>query len=198
MTANGSYVLYGVAGDIEVRVTRDGYQEQRKSLQVTGHQRLDFDLILSRPRDEIAGTYILAVTASNECQARLREEARKRTYTALVTQTGPRLTVTLQGATFYAERGRTFNSFSGIVEPHRVTFQPIEPFDYYIYFVYPDVLEQLTPTTWFFFGGSAATAVSRDGLSGTLNGAIGTSEGLPTSRSIVSCRSSEHGFTLSR
>jgi hypothetical protein len=47
---NGAYRLYGVSGDTEVRVTRDGYQEQRKKFQVTSHQTLDFDLVLTRPR----------------------------------------------------------------------------------------------------------------------------------------------------
>jgi len=109
----GEYVFWGVAAAIEVRVTRDGYQEQRKSLQITSHQTLDFDLIPSRPRAEVAGTYTLTVTAAAGCRAMLPEGARIRTYTAAVRQDGPRLTVTLEGPRFYSQGTRLLNSFRG-------------------------------------------------------------------------------------
>ncbi|MGH9313112.1 MAG: carboxypeptidase-like regulatory domain-containing protein [Vicinamibacterales bacterium] len=199
VTANGAYRLYGVSGDTEVRVTKDGYQEQRKSLQVTSHQTLDFDLILSRPRDEVAGTYTLTVAAAAECRAALPEEARIRTYTAVLSQDGPRLTVALEGSKFLVAGGRTLNSFGGTVEPNRVSFKLSEFYSYYYYYL-PDVLEELTATTFLAVSGSATTTVSPTGLSGTLNGPIETLQGVGSGRfdRVTSCRSTGHQFVLSR
>ncbi len=199
VTASGAfYRLYGVAGDIEVRVTRDGYQELRKSLQVTGHQTLDFDLVLARPRDEVSGTYTLTVTAA-ECSAALPAEARIRTYSAVLGQDGPRLVATLAGAKFYMDRDRSHNSFRGRVEPDRVTFQLSGPYDYYGHFYFPEVLEELDSTTFLTVSGSAVTTVSPRGLSGTLNGPVETLR-LASGRlePVTSCRSTGHRFVLSR
>jgi hypothetical protein len=49
-TANPLYRLYGVAGDTEIRVTKNGYREERKRIQVTGHETLDIELVPSTPR----------------------------------------------------------------------------------------------------------------------------------------------------
>ncbi|MGH9200604.1 MAG: carboxypeptidase regulatory-like domain-containing protein [Vicinamibacterales bacterium] len=201
VTANGGYRLYGVAGDIEVRVTADGYQEQRKRLQVTSHQTLDFDLILSRPRPDVSGTYTLTVTAAPECRAALPAETGIRTYTAVVGQGGPRLTVTLEGSRFFVDRGRTFNRFGGTVEPSGATFYVTGPDDFYYSSYGLDVVELLTDTTFFAFSGSAATTVSSAGLSGTLTGPIETLQSTTTPgrfERIASCRSTGHQFVLSR
>lgn len=200
LTNSVGYRLYGVSGDIEVRVTREGYQEQRKNLQVTTHQKLDFDLALSRPRDEVAGTYTLTVTAAAECRSELPEEARIRTYTAVVEQDGPRLTVSLEGSTFATGYGRTFNSFHGTVEPNRVTFllNGYYAHDFYLYL--PDVVEQLAAPTLFSVSGSVVTTVSPAGLAGSLDGVIETLEDLSPGKfqRIASCRSSGHQFVFSR
>lgn len=200
LTNTVGYRLYGVFGDIEVRVTLAGYQEQRKSVQVTSHQTLDFDLILSRPRDEVSGTYILKVTAAAECHAVLPEEARIRTYTAVLKQDGPRLTVTLEGSKFVVDGSRTLNSFRGTVEPNRVTFVLNGYFADVFYLYLPDVLEQLSTPTLFSVSGSAVTAVSPAGLSGTLSGTIETLQSISVGRfqTIASCRSDGHQFVLSR
>jgi hypothetical protein len=195
---NGGYRLYGVSGDIEVRVTRDGYQEQQKSLQVTGHQRLDFDLILSRPRDQVAGTYTLTVAAAAECRVSLPEEAGTRKYTAVLRQDGPRLTATLEGATFALVTGRPLNSFAGAVEPNRVVFHLNEFYEYYNYL--PDVLEQLTTPTFLAISGSAVTTITSSGLTGTLDGPIETLQLTSSGRyqRIAACDSPAHQFVLSR
>jgi Big-like domain-containing protein len=200
LTNSVGYRLYGVSGDIEVRLTQDGYQEQRKSLQVTTHEKLDFDLVLSRPRDEIAGTYTLTVTAAADCRSELPEEARIRTYTAVVEQDGPRLTVSLEGSKFVAGYGRTFNSFHGTVEPSRVTFLLNGYYDHDFYLYLPDVLEQLATPTLFSVSGSLVTTVSPAGLSGSLDGVIETLEGRSPGKfqRIASCRSSGHQFVFSR
>ena len=122
-TTTGFYKLYGVAGDSEIRVTKAGYEEARRRLIVSNHQRVDFDLTLSNPRDDVAGTYTLKVTAADECRSMLPAEAMSRTYQAVITQTGPRLQVKLQGATFYRSGKVVSDHFLGTVEAARVTFQ---------------------------------------------------------------------------
>ena len=122
-TFGGTYYLWGVAGDVEVRVTRDGFQEQRKRLVVTTHHELDFDLILTHPRAEVAGTYTLSVVADAACRTALPEEARIRNYRAVVRQDGPRLTVSLEGSKFFRHpNGQAHNSFDGTIEADQVTF----------------------------------------------------------------------------
>jgi hypothetical protein len=195
--ANGHYVLFGVAGDIEVRATRDGYQEQRQRVRVTSHHQLDFDMVLSRPRDEVAGTYTLTVTAAAECRENLPEEARSRRYTAVLGQEGPRLTATLERGTFASVGGATRNSFRGTVEPGRVTFHLNEYFSDAFYLYYPDVLEQLSAQTFLAVSGAFVGTVSPAGVAGTLNGPIETMQPGSFQR-IATCRSAGHQFVLSR
>lgn len=194
------YRLYGVAGDIDVRVTLNGYQEQRKSLTVTGNQTLDFDLVLTRPREEVAGTYTLTVTAAAECREALPEEARIRTYTAVVTQQGPRLGIVLDGAKFAVVGGQTFNSFRGTVEPTGITLQLNQYGEFSIYVYLPDVLEHLTPQTFVSFSGTTRPTVTRSGLSGALDGTIETLQGGSGGRfqQTAACRSNSHQFILSK
>ena len=199
-TNSVGYRLYGVAGDIHVRVTVDGYQEQRKNLDVTGHQALDFDLMLTRPRVEVGGTYTLTVTAAAECREALPEEARTRTYPAVLTQQGPRLSAVLEGAKFAVVGGQTFNSFRGTVEPTGITFQLGRYGDFGSYIYLPDVLEQLTPQTFVSFSGTTMPTVTRSGLSGVLDGTIETLQPASAGRfqQTAACKSTSHQFILSR
>jgi hypothetical protein len=200
-TRDGGYRLYGVAGDIEVRATADGYHELRKRLQVTHHdQSVPLDLILAAPRATVPGTYTLTVTAAPECRAVLPAEAGVRTYRAVVGQDGPRVTVTLEDSMFFAMHGRRFNRFVGFADPNGASFYLTGP-DYFYYASYgADVLEQLSGTSLFTMSGSAVTRSSAAGLSGTLFGLIEVVQGTQPGRlqRLASCRSTEHQFVLSR
>jgi hypothetical protein len=194
---SGGYRIYGVAGPIEVRVNHNGFQEVRRSLQVTGHQVADFDLVLSRPRAEVSGTYTLTVIAAPECRAALPEQARIRTYNAVVTQYGPRLTVTLGGSNFYTSHNQTFNSFRGAVEPEKVTFQLGGSL--YYYGTRYDVIEALDTTTFLAMTGGVVSTVSAGRLSGALSGTLETlREASGRFETVSSCTSSGHQFVLAR
>jgi hypothetical protein len=201
-TAHGIYRLYGVAGDVEIRVTADGYQGDSKRIRVAGHVSLDFSLTLTRPRSEIAGTYTLRVTAAAECRATLPAEVLTRTYTAVLQQRqSGSVGVELQGARFVATRGRTYNRFHGFVQAHSVRFYIEGPMGYYYSSYGPDVVEELSETTSFTMSGNALTDFSSGGVaSGMLDGLIETvRSGAPGSyERIASCRSSQHQFVLSR
>jgi hypothetical protein len=194
-TLVGTYRLYGVTGDSEIRVTKAGYEEARRRLVVSRHERVDFALTLSNPRDDVAGTYTLKVTASDECRSMLPAEAMSRSYQAVITQNGPRLQVKLQGATFYRSGNLVSDHFVGTVEATRVTFQINGPSSYYSYYYNPDILEQLSNSLFGFFG-TAVTTASAGGRSGPLNGQLAIySTGL---RQQAGCTSAGHRFELTR
>jgi hypothetical protein len=198
--STGTYRFYGVSGDTEIRVFRNGYHEHRQRIEVTSHQTLDVDLILVRPRQDLSGTYTLTVTAAPECGAQLPDIARRRTYTAVLRQDGPRLDVTLEGAKFFLQGSRPLNTFRGTVDPNGVAFQLTEIYEDFYYFYYPDVLEELDPTTFLGVAGTVTATTSSSGSSGTLNGPVETLRHAPFGRleRIASCRSSGHQFVLSR
>ena len=159
----------------------------------------------STPRIEVAGTYTLTIAAADSCRGKLPDEALLRTYTAVVTQQGPRLETTLTGGSFANNRTGRGSSFPGSVEPSLVRFNlNLTPwYNYYPYVpgYYPDIVEQLS-SGYFVVSGSVGAEPSRSGFAGLLDGDIalwprdprGGSSQSPT----ASCRSGSHRFTLSR
>jgi len=197
-STDGFYRLYGVAGDSELRVQKDGYEDARRRLIVTQTSTADFDLVLTKPRDMVAGTYSLRVTAAPECDALLPPEAREQRFTAVVTQNGPSLQIVLEDATFVRMGNAPRNKFFGVVEPNRVVFQPYAGSTYYgFYYYFPDVIEELTPSTWYTFGGLAATTGSSNSRSGPLDGAIGLLDAVRRVP-LKTCTSKNHRFELGR
>ncbi|MBA2306298.1 MAG: hypothetical protein H0W08_27220 [Acidobacteria bacterium] len=195
---NGVYTIYGVAGRTRITVIKNGYETFNRDETITGHQTVDVNMALSRPRSDVSGRYMLTFTAAPECSA-LPEEARARTYPADVAQTGPRLEVTLEGERFFSSKGRTHNRFGGIVEAQTVRFQLTNTsFDYYQYFyALPDVFEQLSASTLYAVEGVSDASISPNTISGTLKGAIGVFSPSPY-RSLARCTSANHQLSLTR
>ena len=202
---DGRYRLYGVSGDTQLRITKTGYDMTTLNVSVTDHAIQNFEVRLSTPRIEVAGTYTLTIAAADSCRGKLPDDALLRTYTAVVTQQGPRLETTLTGGSFANNRTGRGSSFPGSVEPSLVRFSlNLTPwYNYYPYVpgYYPDIVEQLS-SGYFVVSGSVVAEPSRSGLAGLLDGDIalwprdprGGSSQSPT----ASCRSSSHRFTLSR
>jgi Carboxypeptidase regulatory-like domain len=201
--ADGSYRLYAVSGDVDVRVAKAGYQEQSRRLHVSSHSTIDFDLALSRPRDELAGAYTLTVSAADECRASLPDSVRDRTYTALVTQTGARLQVRLDDATFALSKNGYGNAFGGTVLPGEVTFllnQFLAAGYFYYNFPYADLLEEVSPSLFLAVDGTVVSTLSAGGLTGTLNGTFQTFTFDPRRAPppAAKCQSAGHRFVLTR
>lgn len=193
---DGYYRLYGVAGPTELRVTRTGYLDETRQLEVGRHETADFSLRLAAPRTMIAGTYALRVSAAADCSS-LPDDIRTRTFTAAIQQAGPTVTVTLSGSTFQTGGGRVLNTFPGTVEPTGITFQVTGPYVYYYWYIsYPSVLEQLTATVGYSFSGSVSATSSGSRISGTFEGFVGTYD--PTLKPLVVCHSGRHQFVLSK
>ena len=51
----GFFRLYGVVGDTEIRINTPGYEEHRQRTQVSSHQYVRIGLVLSKPREQVAG-----------------------------------------------------------------------------------------------------------------------------------------------
>src|SRR6185436_12777007 len=109
---DGTYRLYGVAGPVEIQISKSGYDTIVRGLTVSGTDVASVTEIRQSVIPSLAGTYSLTLAAAGNCTA-LPVEARSRTYSATVQQSGPVLTVTLGGADFSSERNR----FSGRVTP---------------------------------------------------------------------------------
>jgi hypothetical protein len=173
--ADGIYRLYGVAGDVELRVRVEGYPDQVRGLPVADDSRLDFPL---PPGATLRGSYELTITAdSTSCPVSARnafpQELRVRTYDATLTQNGSQLSVKLAGASvMFGSFNGTQNGASATFDIHGIT---VDPFYYYYNYVDRtlDLVEQLSPTSYFVISGKATTSQVSSGLSGQLNGVMG-------------------------
>ena len=110
---------FGVAGEIELRMTRNGYRPVTQTIMVSDHnQRQNIELALVDERQNVAGTYTLTTTAAAHCQGALPTEALREPIGLTFVQDGPTLGVLLSGATILT----SLNRFSGRVEPGQVVF----------------------------------------------------------------------------
>jgi hypothetical protein len=169
--ARGYYTLYGVAGQVEVRATRDGYLDRTQQVNVTSHGSLSFEMVASRPRIDLSGTYTLTVSAegtSGPCLPGLPGPLKRRTYTATVEQTGADLSVSLSGVDFVIARDGSGNSFRGVVAATgeaRFAIRPATVWDY----DGPDVMEQLSDGTALCVAGSIIARSTPTGIFGTVD-----------------------------
>lgn len=203
----GEYRLYGVAGASEVRVTKTGYQSLVRSINVARHDRVDLELRFEQTRPNVAGTYTLTIAADDTCRSQLPDEVMSRSYTAVITQKGPQLTVQLQNGTFANELSGVRDRFRGSVETGRLTFQLLDFYDDGLCSTVPshecffvgDVVEELGPATYFNPTGTVVAIESGSTISGALDGTIYV-RGSPATKYAVttSCKSSSHRITLSK
>jgi hypothetical protein len=210
-TASGSnrYEIYGLSGQTRLRATKNGYLAEIKAVSMTENRVVDFELRPTTPPAALAGNYRLTFTAASSCASRLPEDARMRTYDALMNQDGARLLVHLTGAPLAVHpRAGTGDHFSGIVQTNAVSFTI--NFEYYYY--YFDLVEQLFNVRWFppqlgsahlTISGAASSTATSPTISGRLNGSFNLWEA-PSGfygsgrRSVASCNATDHQFTFSR
>ena len=195
-TANPHYTLWGVAGDTEILATKEGYQDARTRITMTKDpERLDVELIPLFFEGNVEGIYTLTVTAAPECSAALPEPARVKTFTAMLSQEGSRVTATLEGSDFLTWNSRVYNSFRGTTAGRQIAFHIGEGH----FYEWPDVSQYLTPPSFYFLGGSVTPSVSARGLDGMLTGTLGVGEYNDFRFTVLaSCRSTSHRFELVR
>jgi hypothetical protein len=194
----GRYYLYGISGEIRLRVAKDGYQPVIRIFDVADHKGYDVELPLLAPRADITGTYTMRLNAADDCsvgvgEGRLREEAhRVRTYGVEVRQDGPTLEVRAHGATLRDQYA--FRPFGGRVEPGRIVLD----FTWYDG-EWPFLVDDFTPPGTLIVDGLASATRSGDRLTGTFSGHFRALDpGTIWAEPIAWCYSTRHQFALSR
>ena len=202
----GQYRLYGVAGSVQIKVTKPGYEDIAKGVTVTADDVLDFpEARQTRAIALVSGTHTLTLQADNDCSTApsaynvppLPPDARqRRTYSVQVAQEGPSLSVSLPPPQF----AEPSNHFSGRIHPGTVEFMFGNGYLYYG----PEnaVTERLSATQAISFEGFVRAERSGSALIGPLDGAIqvfeivDTRSGRPIHKLIGQCRAPNHRFTM--
>lgn len=114
LTNSGGYNLYGVAGAVQVTVSKDAYVTTTQPVTVTSNTTyLNFDLAPVNVPRSVAGTYTLIITADPGCATTgtgaLPSIGRQRQYTATILEKENQLQVNLSDAHFI----QYLNSFYG-------------------------------------------------------------------------------------
>ena len=201
---DGRYRLYGVSGDVDFRVTKDGYEPLIQRQTIVDHVVMNARLTLLRQRPDVSGTYTLTIAASDECGLdTVPAELRMRKYTAVVAQRGNRLEIQLEGAAFAVSASGKGSGFAGWIEPDRLVFS-LSPFDslsysYYRLF-YGDIVENLAEARYLVISGEVTAFGSGSEFSGALDGSL---EGYRGNIRMYPdrewrCASRGHRFTLRR
>ena len=127
----GNYELYGVAGPVHVRVSKDGYFDKADLIEVNAHSTHAFEMKPVVPTADYSGLYTLIIT-SVQCTPGFPEFAKTRIYTARLEQSGASLVVDLADATLQSRR------FAGVLEPDgdlKFSIRPLVIWDYEFDFV---------------------------------------------------------------
>lgn len=187
----GQFALYGVPSPATIVASREGYGTARVRVTPTEHHSVFLELPLEDLRPIIEGRYTFRLTPSQACAG--TPLAAARTYSAVVTQAGPRVRVLLGGATFH----RILDRFSGIVDRGQVV-APIKYSDEYDSpnYAFPTVAEIVAPDSYFVPFGTATLHISSTGLAGPFDGA------LRLSRFVLgdgtTCLASDHRIEMTR
>jgi hypothetical protein len=216
--SNGSYRLYGVTGDLQIRATKGGYAPLTKQVTVAPFatprrdQMLDFEMSLASPPVALAGTYRATLRASASCSGKLPSDVMVRNYTAAIAQDGERLTVVLSGAVFATDsHGVPTNSFTGRIQPNviQLSLGTASYYYYYYYFSNPGFVERLlhaqvgpwgvSQNDYLSVAGTAYSPISQSIISATLSGTLSLQTPNGTSvRTLGSCYASDHQLILTR
>jgi hypothetical protein len=200
---NGRYDLYGVAGDAEIRISGNGYRDQVQRVVVTDHTALTVQVVSSRARVDVSGSYVLTIEGDAGCRAALPPGLASRRYGAVVSQAGAEVRVLLSGADF-ALHGLNRNGFIGRIDgrSENIVFNLGGFSDTFYAYAYsqPDVIENMGDSIYLYFAGGAVTSVSPTRLSGFFNGVIRQIKfhSYGYASLLFGCSSNRITFTLSR
>jgi hypothetical protein len=183
--SGGGHQLYGVAGTVEVQVSKAAYASQSRTLVVTADAVASFQLATVKPEVSVAGAYLLTLSSTNTCSTVLPADLRQRRYTAVIAQDAqrPTVVVTLGGAKFAINSG-TGNSFSGRVEPDKVTFL-LRGGAYSYYDLTPPFDLALDDCRFLVIEGDVVTTRTGSSLVGTLKESLSVTTDLSGSRTSI-------------
>jgi hypothetical protein len=191
---SGSYALYGVAGNIRLRVSAPGYVSTTRETVVGNHDAVsDFELVSEVPPVDIRGKWTTTLSASAECSERLADDARVRVFDTTVLQAGTQLSLTME------------NPVSGtVIRPVAQMVDGRLKLDLWKFSYYGEpghlLLERLDASRWLGIAGTVEATITGQEIRGLLPGEFVTYKDL-TFRGAVetgACLSSSHGFTMRR
>jgi len=188
----GRYALYGVAGQIQLRVSAEGFAPQTHDLVVTADETATpFALEPKEAPADVSGTWTMTLTPSPSCPPGLPDIARGRTYQIQFVQQGTGLKLAITSPTL-----KVFNAGedSGTVFGSQVQFTFIGDTDYGDWSS-TDLIDQLSPTQSLGFDGTVRGTAGGSELRGSLSGDIVYWE-VPSYAPQWYCRATDHVVTL--
>ncbi|HET7617167.1 MAG TPA: carboxypeptidase regulatory-like domain-containing protein [Vicinamibacterales bacterium] len=135
----GRFALYGVAGSVELRITKQDYRSIVQTVNVSADQSIELEIETTADLPRVSGSYM--VTFSIAGCTELPQALRTRTYRATVTTKDDTLRVRLSGAHFVGQ----LSAFSIGMLANEFAFHITAYTDFY-YGTYVEVLEQVTPS----------------------------------------------------
>ena len=202
--SDGSYRLFGVAGDVVLQVKKEGYGNVVATVPVTAHRSYDVPIAVNGTRSDYGGAYTLVLRADGVCTW-LPPEMRERRYDAELRQDGGRITISLRNGAFVLNNGRG-NGFEGYVDGTGGFRFPISDvvldYDWYYYLFYTgsfDIAERIGDETMLVHGVAVASATGGQ-ISGTFDGHLRTTGRVqpPFLPFRHICHSQRHRFELRR
>ena len=185
----GAFALYGVAGDIDLTISQDGYRELTRTLAVASNATADMSLEPSEPPFQMTGDWILTVQAASSCHD-LPPEANTRTYRASVAQSEANIVIELRAERWIWQTDIV--RLEGRVSSRNVAIEfPDDPLDG------PWVQEQLPSGSVVGIAGRALGTRAGDEIAGQLSGEV-TFYVLAPQYRWEGCASTDHTFRLSR
>jgi hypothetical protein len=198
----GAFAVYGVTGRLQLRASREGYASVMQDFEVTQDTVRNIEMVPDRLRLDLSGNYTLVIAlgpCDDRAQGVIAAEFASRRYTAVVSQIGPKLALSLGNADFITRDGRG-DHFDGAVEPNgNVMFELGNPDDYYLT-EYPALVERVSPTAAFLAHGTVKAQATSTSVRGMLTGPIiiaAASDPSFLTRSAW-CYSDRHAFEMRR
>jgi hypothetical protein len=196
--SGGNYKLFGLAGDVQMRASLDGFESETKTTNISPNQtRVSFTLKPLIPPADLSGDWHLTFDASSSC-AMLPEIARRRIYTATVEQSVSALIIRLSGAEFAPDSagfpGGRMNQFRGRVYRDSVTIK-LETYDYYG--THYDLGEILPDRRVLTIVGDGTGTITASTVSGTLKGTFRVVDAGSTPGT-TNCVAEDHRFSFVR
>jgi hypothetical protein len=194
--SDGSFALYGVAGEIALRVGAAGYAEESRPLLVTANATTDVTLRQVAGPVDFSGAWRMTISPSPACGALAQDVGGPRAFAVAITQNGAAVSVRLTSPTL-----STPAKVWGRVLDKTLTLDLTWEEDYY-YRGNPifAVLDELAPTHFLAIFGSlrvdAAGIPARGALAGHLE--LWTGQNYFTSKLARDCNAADHAVALER
>lgn len=191
----GAYVLYGVAGTTQLRVSGDGFITQTRDLVVSSDVVAEnFGLAPKQPpATDISGNWTMTLTPSSSCFSPPPDIGNGRTYQVEIVQYGTGLSFSVSGPTVtaYSQQAN-----SGVLFGTRAKLIFVGDTDYGDWSS-GDIIDQLSPNEQMQFDGVVEGDVQGLEITATMNGDITYYDSRSTSFAPTwYCRARDHRVTM--